>query len=329
MQPANNIAWVWLFFVCVCGLQWPVSAEDVPKYNRRVLILDFVNQQKSANVDYLSVTIAEALIDPLKKTGKFEILPRSAGGTFNEAEAIAKGLEAKADVVVVGNFVAIQNVLQIQAKAIDVGEKRLALSKARTTRLNATLFDNINALADDMTKEMAEKLPPLAQRVIVHETDGDFIARFPVLHVYGGGALLWGNESKYVMPGLGGSADFSFQFLHRFLQPYFSVGGFLANGKERISKMNFLGIDGGLSGRIRLGKPFVITPIIGGGFQMGTINAAFEIKYLVPTFFGGLLADCFFTEKFGISLAVKQHILLESDTPLKILSIQVGAGYRI
>jgi len=131
-----------------------------PQYNRRVLILNFVNPQKDANTNYLSVTIAEALIDPLKQTGKFEILPRSDAATFDEAAAIANGVEVQADVVVIGNFVAIQNIVQIQAKVIDIGEKRLALSKARTTRLNATIFDNINALAADMTKEMAAKLPP-------------------------------------------------------------------------------------------------------------------------------------------------------------------------
>jgi hypothetical protein len=48
-------------------------ADTIP---RKVLVLDFVNQAKDTKSDYLSVSVAEALLDPLKKTGKFYLLPR-------------------------------------------------------------------------------------------------------------------------------------------------------------------------------------------------------------------------------------------------------------
>lgn len=326
----HSVACVLFISILFYGGSSQLQADEAPRFNRRVLILDFVNQRKNLNADYLAVTIAEALIDPLKKTGKFEILPRSGGTTFNESEAIAKGIEAQADVVVIGNFVAILNIVQIQAKAIDVGEKRLALSKSRTTPLNATIFDNINALAGDMTREMAEKLPPLAQRVVIHEgTAGDFIARSALVHAYFSGSPVWGKESAYVSIGMGASMDISFQFLHRFLQPYFAANVLFASGKERISKMSFFGADGGLAARINLGHRFCLTPAVGGGFQSGKIQAAFEISYLVPAVFGGLSADLFFSDKFSFSAAIKQYVLVENDTALKVLSMQIGVGYRI
>lgn len=93
--------------------------------------------------------------------------------------------------------------------------------------------------------------------------------------------------------------------------------------------MSFFGADGGLAARINFGNRFCLTPAIGGGFQSGKIQAAYEISYLVPAVFGGLSADLFFSEKFSLSAAIKQYILIESDTALKVLSMQIGAGYRI
>lgn len=327
---------LYLFFVPGIVQGQKIYAEKIPQYNRRVLILNFVNQQKNANTAYLSVTIAEALIDPLKKTGKFEILLHSGTATFDETEAVAEGLEAKADVVVIGNFVTIQNSLQIQAKAIDVGEKRLVLSKSRTTPLNAMLFDNVNALAADMTREMAQKLPPLTERVVVHEAVGDFIARAPVFHLYGDAALVWGRESKYFSHRVGGGGDASFQFLHRYLQPYFAANTLFETGAERITKMNFFGADGGLSYTFSLAtglspwlRGILLRPLIGGGFQTGTIEAAHNVQYLVPDIFAGVVGDFFISENLGVAMALKQYVLMESQTTLKILTLQIGVGVRL
>ena len=45
--------------------------------NRRVLILDFANQQKNDKYEYLEISIPEAYIEPLEKTGSFEIMNRN------------------------------------------------------------------------------------------------------------------------------------------------------------------------------------------------------------------------------------------------------------
>lgn len=336
-----------LCFVVIIGSA--VNAKEDKTIPRRVLILDFVNQQKNSNADYLSLSIAEALIDPLNRTGKFEILPRTLAQkilrernmtlaeTFNEDSALEIGIAADADVVVIGNFIAIEPVVQISAKAVDVGEKRLAVSKSRTAKLDSTIFDSINIVAADMTQEMSEKLPPLAQRVIVKEVGArEFFVHAPLAHAFFLSPIVWGAEKKYISSGYGAGADISFQLLHRYVQPYFSTNFLIANGVERLSSMSFFGFDGGLSFNFAFGtnlitylKAIEIRPILGSGFQTGTIRAAYHINFLVTTFFGGIIGDFYVHEQFSVAVAIKQHILFESETSLKVFTMQVGMGYRL
>ena len=63
-------------------------ADTIP---RKVLVLDFVNQAKDAKSDYLSVSVAEALLDPLKKTGKFYLLPRGGNHPAPTGHPSAEG----------------------------------------------------------------------------------------------------------------------------------------------------------------------------------------------------------------------------------------------
>jgi len=165
------------------------GGEVIP---RKVLVLDFANQAKDTKSDYLSVSVAEALLDPLKKTGKFYLLPRAstssaAGsntvaieggalslskGTFDEIAASERGKAAGADVVVIGNFVSVGDKVQIQTKAIDVHTGQIAVAKTTSGKLDATVFDLIQKLANDMSAAMAEALPPIPKQVVVTQQVG-------------------------------------------------------------------------------------------------------------------------------------------------------------
>ncbi|MBS0617176.1 MAG: hypothetical protein JSR44_03255, partial [Spirochaetes bacterium] len=150
----------------------PQEGNVIP---RKVLVLDFVNQAKDTKSDYLSVSVAEALLDPLKKTGKFYLLPRTApvetqhaasllrdanSTTFDENAARERGRATSADVVVIGNFVSVGDKVQIQTKAIDVHTGQIAVAKTTVGKLDATIFDLIQKLANDMSTAMASALPP-------------------------------------------------------------------------------------------------------------------------------------------------------------------------
>jgi|GEM_PF-6824512 len=175
------------------------SEENI---NRKVLVLDFVNQNKTENAEYLSGSIAEAMIDPLDKTGNFQTLNRDNGQQtaatlkiekekfFNEANATEIGKAGGAEVVVIGNFIAIGDKIQIQAKAVDVLTGRVKVSKSVNGKLDASIFDTITQLSGGMAQKMKSALPPISKREVITLT-GDGPS-------YGG--MLWRTA---VLPGWG------------------------------------------------------------------------------------------------------------------------------
>ena len=156
------------------------KAPIFKKYRRRVLIMDFHNQQNKVDLDYLRVSIAEAFLGPLQKTSSFELQSRdmaakSAGSRMtkdvplSDEEAVNIGKSTASEVVVTGAFVVIDNKVQIQAKAIDVLSGRVSVSENVMSKLDSTLFENINALAEKMSAAMVRELPPVEQRTLVQE----------------------------------------------------------------------------------------------------------------------------------------------------------------
>jgi TolB-like protein len=160
-------------------------AEAEKRVNRRVLLLDFVNQTSNKEAAYLSISIPEAYIDPLQKTGVFEVMNRSEGqrqaqeyklsaqDLYNEENAVRIGKALSAEVIVVGNYVIVGASVQIQAKAIDVSQGRIAVAKSVQAKLDSTIFTSINKLAEDMSANMKTELPPLPQREVVREKASD------------------------------------------------------------------------------------------------------------------------------------------------------------
>lgn len=161
--------------------QSPLAAEDLEgkKLLRRVVVLDFVNQSRDENSAYLSVSIAEAFIGPLQRTGQFEMLNRDlarkaavrlkldAGNIVDEDQAIEIGKVAGAEVVVMGGFVVVGKKVRMQAKAVDVLAKRISVSQNQMSKLNSGIFEKIDKLAEGMSAKMAAALPPLGERTLV------------------------------------------------------------------------------------------------------------------------------------------------------------------
>lgn len=172
----RNIAWVVIgvFLLGVFGLY----GQPAGLINRRVLILDFVNQKKSKNTDYLSASIAEGFIPPLQQTKSFEILGRdqgkeatrqeniSADDLYSEANAVKLGKRCGAEVVLMGTFLDLGSSVRIQASAIEVHSGRSRVNRIVTAKLDGSLFGNIDRLAKDMSEEMKRELPPLPLREI-------------------------------------------------------------------------------------------------------------------------------------------------------------------
>ncbi len=152
--------------------------DAAPKIKRRVLILDFVNQQNNPTYSYLSNTVAEGMVGPLEKTNSFHILSRDLAervirekkaarkDLYRDSVAVELGKQAEADVVVIGNYVTIKNTMLIQAKAVDVHAGRVKVSRQVKSTIGTKLFNAIEKLAKQMAREMKKKLPPMKQRIV-------------------------------------------------------------------------------------------------------------------------------------------------------------------
>ena len=164
------------------------SASTPPKnpenlVSRKVLLLDFVNAQNSADYSYLESSLPDSLQDPLSRTMSFELLNRTIWSklvkdgkykkqdAYNKDIAIEAGKEARADVVVIGRFAAFDNQLQVFVKAIELSSGRTMLGRVAIIKLENNVLHSINDLSEDISLSMKEKLPPLPRQVIAMERE--------------------------------------------------------------------------------------------------------------------------------------------------------------
>jgi TolB-like protein len=172
---------VLLFGIIFTGSGALFAAKEEPLVNRRVLVLDFINVTNSADYSYLEGSIPESLLDPLSKTKSFEILLRTTWAkyvteqkfnkedAYKEEIAIEAGKLAGADVVVIGQFIAQTDHIQIQAKAIEMSSGRIMVSQSTAAPLDNDMFNAIDNMTKQMANEMKNKLPPLAQKIIIEQ----------------------------------------------------------------------------------------------------------------------------------------------------------------
>lgn len=147
--------------------------QSKKKYKRRVLLIEFINESKSKNTEYLGVSIAEAFSTSLIKTNNFIILNRdfveyymktmniSSDGVHNAENATRLGKAFGADVIVVGKYITKGKSVVIKAKAVDVKVGLVSVEDSEQIRTNASMFNSIDRLATRMSGLMAEKMKPL------------------------------------------------------------------------------------------------------------------------------------------------------------------------
>lgn len=175
------------------------ASPKIGTVQRRVLIFDFENQTGKIEFDYLSGSISDALADSIKKTGKFRLMLRedarvnaiadgatppgntaptevnSADSTgsepsktntppkvnvaVNRNDAIKRGRDAGADVVVLGKFSELNGVLLMSAQAYEADTRLLKVAEEILTKSDSEMFNGINVLANKIAESMARELP--------------------------------------------------------------------------------------------------------------------------------------------------------------------------
>ena len=150
------------------------AAETI---KRKVLIIDFTNINNSTNYQYLETSIPESFSNSLEKTKNFHILNRntwknevadgkySKKDSFNQKVALQLARQSNADVVIIGSFVAMDDQMQVFAKAIEVSSERPIIASTTLAPLDGNMFSAISKLTDEMSVEMNHKLPPIMSAV--------------------------------------------------------------------------------------------------------------------------------------------------------------------
>lgn len=143
----------------------------------RILILDFVNQKHDAATRFLIQSIPNAFMKPLEETKSFDILDSqkgralittsgiSADQLYDIATAVQLGKTLHADIVIIGNFVAIQNRVQVQTQAIEVASERVKVSESEVAISDSTIFGSIDALTERMSKKIKTEFTSVAAPV--------------------------------------------------------------------------------------------------------------------------------------------------------------------
>jgi len=146
---------------------------DKRKFNRRVMLMVFINESHDKDTEYLAISVPDAFATPLTKTGNFVILNRNSverymkamsiphDDIYKEENATRLGKAIGADVVVVGKFLRQGDSVTVEAMAVDVQAGRVSVQDREEIKTNTTMFNSISKLAERMSGPMAEKMQPL------------------------------------------------------------------------------------------------------------------------------------------------------------------------
>ena len=137
---------------------------------RTVLIFPFINKNNIEKYDYLKDTILNALNSELIRTNQFnftnpgsvEIVLKNekiSGDYFDKVQLIENvANKLKADVVVLGQYIIIEDEIMIQLKAIDVFTGEIAATANVKGELGVDIFRVIDESVKSISDKMAMKL---------------------------------------------------------------------------------------------------------------------------------------------------------------------------
>jgi len=165
-------------------LAMPLQDED-----QRVVIaiVDFKNTSRDQSLDYLEKAIPESIITSMAKDGRLEIVERSRlqdalsemklgmSGVVDEQTAVEVGRAVGASAILVGSYVRIGSMIQINARLIDVETSRIIKADSKRGRVGEEIF----MLMDQMSMSMEEQLVgdnPTRQVEFQHVTSEDIAA---------------------------------------------------------------------------------------------------------------------------------------------------------
>ena len=164
-----------LLFLCIFSPSiffingWGKNSKKIIK--RKILILPFQNINEVNKYKFLSTSLRDALNGELLDSNLYIILSFSEinnkiqqmsineKDVTNENNANKLAIKMKADVIIIGTYIILNDKIKLQMKAIDVHEKQTIISINTQGDADLDIFRIIDESVKDMAQKMHEKLP--------------------------------------------------------------------------------------------------------------------------------------------------------------------------
>ena len=145
-------------------------SNEISEFKKNmILIFPFINKTKIEKYDYLKDTILNALNSELKGTDKFGFIDPSKLNVFIKStdyftypsESIDFAHKLNVNIAVFGQFVIIDNQINIQINVIDVLSKQIIVCLNVNGKLGTDIFRVIDESVKDITEEITEGIEHL------------------------------------------------------------------------------------------------------------------------------------------------------------------------
>jgi len=332
----------------------PAVNAGTDTYKRRVFLLAFLNETKDRQTDYLSISIPNAFSIALVRTDKFVILNRGSveyyatqmgvatGDLYDINNAVRFGRAVGADIIIVGRFSTVDNIVTVMVRAVDVQSGALSVEDSQRIATNASMFQAIDLLAERMSKPMAERMklltappPPaeaVAERVQAVKSVPVTEAQPAMLKKYHANAFLsfglpLSQISEHIGPNFGVRSTLRYDTFQKWLKPIIVADAAYATGKD-VNSMIFYFVGTGLTYSFRLPKGIQLLPFAAFGFSGGRLNYQSGYSFLQAGLDVGLTAEYPMNTNWHLTAAIYYRHILDKYVPGMFLQSALGVGYN-
>lgn len=358
------------------------ASPKIGTVQRRVLIFDFENHTGKIEFDYLSGSISDALADSIKKTGKFRLMLRedarvnaiadgspapanavpgeanSVQGTSSEPpmanappkvnvavnrnDAIKRGRDAGADVVVLGKFSELNGVLLMSAQAYEADTRLLKVAEEILTKSDSEMFNGINVLANKIAESMARELPmfdaaeaerrnaePNRNKIEERNWELQVLGGFPYMHgLYGTDGTVGSGKGFPVHKFSGYSLGAAFWHTSLEKKIYFLPKGFRLGLTTKLTLASGTADIVAADGQMISGNTKLTTQLFAGYLMMGVPYLQRDRFVLLAELGGGATYGRVLTPSDQIFASVLPGVVVGTSAAYHFSYWSVGLSYR-
>jgi hypothetical protein len=164
---------IFLLLIFTLCLVFKFFPEEVNTISRSILVLPFFNEdKKNKDFNYLSDVLKDSLISKLQTANQFifidniDIKNKAKSMGYNmeelidESKSIKLALELKADVLVLGKYVVLENKVLMYARAYDLLDYQDVVSSVDGDA-GIDIFNLVDELSKDLARKMSDKYPKM------------------------------------------------------------------------------------------------------------------------------------------------------------------------